>query len=101
MQGGGDPNAKAEGTQVGQLQTNPAAQGPELGEIGSKPQQMPIGDSAMQIQTTANAKSAVGTSAPAGSTQQSSSKTGSGGKGGGGSSGGQNVERGRVMPSGL
>ncbi len=103
--GPNDPNAKAEGMQVGNLQTDPNAAGGDAGAAGDagaqKPQQVAIGDTAMQIKGVSNAPNVVGAQMPAGSTQQMESKVG-GGKGSSAVSGGRNAsERGRAMPSGL
>lgn len=102
--GPADPNAKAEGVQVGQLQTDPNAGGQSEVQLGPKPQAVAIGDSAMQIKTVNNAPGVVGTSVPAGSTQQMEKAVG-GGKGGSGApvsgKGGNATERGRAIPAGL
>jgi hypothetical protein len=98
--GPSDPNAKAEGMQVGQLQTDPNAGGAGEAAGAQKPQQVSIGDSAMQIKGVANAPSVIGAQAPAGQTQQM--EKGVGGGKSGSSQGGRNAnERGQTMPSGL
>lgn len=94
-----DPNAKAEGTQVGQLQGEAGPGG--LEGLAAKPQAVSIGDSAMQIKTVANAPSVVGAAVPAGQTQQMEKKVG-GGKGSTSVPGGRNAaEKGRAIPAGL
>jgi len=109
QQGGGapggpnDPNAKAEGQQVaGGLEADPNGAGGEGGaEAGQKPQQVAIGDRAMQIKGVNNAAGVVGAQVPAGQTQQMEKNVG-GGKGSSSVSGGRNsAEKGRAMPSGL
>ena len=103
ISGPADPNAKAEGVQVGQL----GAPGPD-GEAGapdgtaaSKPQPVAIGDSAMQIKSVANAPGIVGAAVPAGQTQQMEKGVG-GGRGSSAVGGGRNAsEKGRAMPAGL
>lgn len=107
--GPNDPNGKAEGIQVAELQGDPSAGQQGQGPAGApgdaqKPQQVALGDPSMQIKPAANAPGAVG-QVTAGSTQQMETKIG-GGKGGGApgaskSPGGRGVEKGRVMPSGL
>lgn len=103
ISGPADPNAKAEGVQVGQL----GAAGPDGqasapdGTAASKPQPVAIGDSAMQIKTVANAPGIVGAAVPAGQTQQMEKAVG-GGRGSSSVSGGRNAaEKGRAMPAGL
>jgi hypothetical protein len=97
--GPNDPNAKAEGMQVGQLQGESGPGGPE--GLASKPQAVSIGDSAMQIKTVQNAPGVVGAAVPAGQTQQMEKKVG-GGRGSTSVQGGRNAaEKGRAMPSGL
>ena len=98
--GAGDPNAKPEGIQVAQLggeaSNNPAA------AAGEKPPPVAIGDSAMRIQTAANAPGVVGgQQLPANNTQQHDKGTGSGGKGPTGQQGPNRVEKGRTIPAGL
>lgn len=88
-----------QGQQVGQLSGEGG--GPEQGQIGDKPQQISIGDSAMQIKTVANPASIVGGAQPAGKTQQHEKTPGSGGKGAQGNNSNKGVERGRAMPAGL
>lgn len=100
--GPGDPNAKAEGVQVGQLDAGgPDGQAAPDG-TASKPQPVAIGDSAMQIKTVANAPGIVGAAVPAGQTQQMEKSIG-GGRGSGSSGGGgrSQSEKGRAMPAGL
>lgn len=97
-----DPNAKAEGTQVAQLEGAGAEGQAGLEGAGTKPQAVAIGDSAMQIKTVANAPGIVGATVPAGQTQQMEKNIG-GGRGstplnGGGRS---QTEKGRAMPAGL
>lgn len=96
---GGQQGGQAQGQQVAELQGQGG--GPEQGKIGEKPQQVSIGDSAMQIQTVANAPSVVGQQQPAGKTQQHEKTTGTSGKGPTGSNSNKGTERGRVMPAGL
>lgn len=98
-----DPNAKAEGVQVGQLgAAEPGGQaGAPDGTAANKPQPVAIGDSAMQIKTVANAPGIVGAAVPAGQTQQMEKGVG-GGRGSSAVGGGRNAaEKGRVMPAGL
>jgi hypothetical protein len=98
--GAGDPNAKAEGVQVGQLGGEGSSQ--DSVAAGEKPPPMAIGDSAMKIQTSGAAAGVVGAQQVGVNTQQHEKGTGSGGKGTGGSSGGANrAEKGRTMPAGL
>lgn len=101
--GGGpnDPNAKAEGVQVGSLGKDAAqAGGPDVANV-PKPTPVKIGDPTMQIKTVGNAAGVVG-AVTAGATQQMEKGTG-GGKGGGspGDNGNRGVEKGRTMPAGL
>lgn len=97
---GGQQGGQPQGQQVAELQGQGG--GPEQGQIGEKPPQVSIGDSAMQIQTVANAPSIVGQQQqPAGKTQQHEKTTGSGGKGPTGSNSNKGTERGRTMPAGL
>lgn len=101
--GPSDPNAAAEGMQVGQLETDPNAGGAQgqMAGVGAKPPPVAIGDKAMQIKSAPGAASAVGAAMPAGATQQMESKTG-GGRGSSSVSGGRNAaEKGRAMPAGL
>ncbi len=98
--GAGDPNATAEGIQVGQLKTDPSA-GADAQAMPSKPQAVAIGDSAMQIKSVPGAKGAVGTAVPTSSTQQMEKNVG-GGKGSTPIPGGRNAaEKGRSIPAGL
>ena len=102
--GGGqnDPNAKAEGIQVAELQTDESA-GPagEPDPNTRKPQPVAIGDSTRQIKPAANAPGVVGAQVPAGNTQQMEKATGGAAKGSSGNSGNRGVEKGRAMPAGL
>ena len=102
--GGGqnDPNAKAEGIQVAELQTDESA-GPagEPDPNTRKPQPVAIGDSTRQIKPAANAPGVVGAQVPAGNTQQMEKATGGTAKGSSGNSGNRGVEKGRAMPAGL
>jgi len=100
--GQGDPNAKAEGIQVAELKTDPEgnSQSGNPGDAGRKPQQVSIGDSAMQIKTTPNAPSVVG-SQPAGQTQQMEKNIGTGGIQAKGNNSNKGSERGQVIPAGL
>jgi len=98
--GSGDPNATPEGAQVAQLE----GQGGSGEQIppGEKPQPVAIGDSAMQIKTSAAAPGVVGgQQIPAQNTQQHEKGTGSGGKGPSGAQGGGRIEKGRSIPAGL
>ncbi len=105
--GGGqnDPNAKAEGIQVAELQTDesagPAGQGGAPDPNTQKPQPVAIGDSTRQITPAANAPGVVGVQTPAGNTQQMEKATGGAAKGSSGNNGNRGVEKGRVMPAGL
>lgn len=97
--GAGDPNAKADDVQVGQLGGEGSAQ--DSVAAGDKPTQMAIGDSSMRIQTSGAAAGVVGAQQVAGATQQHEKGTGSGGKGAGGSGGPNRAEKGRTIPAGL
>ncbi len=102
--GGGkdDPNAKAEGRQVGELKTDEAAGGAAPDAAVQKPSQVAIGDPAMQIKPAPNAPGIIGATTPAGNTQQMEKPTGgSGGKGTSGDNNNRGVEKGRVVPAGL
>jgi hypothetical protein len=97
----GTPGA-AEGIEVAGLQgeASPAAAGGQAG--ANKPQQVALGDSAMQIKPQPNAPNVVGAQQPVGKDvpQAYDKNTPGGGKQSGGR-GNQGVEKGRVMPSGL
>ncbi|MDO8544671.1 MAG: hypothetical protein Q7S40_29875 [Opitutaceae bacterium] len=96
--GQGDPNAKAEGIQVAELQ----GEGGGPGNANTqKPGQVSIGDSAMQIKTVANAPSVVGAQQPSGQTQQHEKATGTGGRPPTGNNANRGSEKGRAMPAGL
>jgi hypothetical protein len=99
-----DPNAKAEGMQVGELKSDGAGgQSGQSAPSPNKPQQVALGDSAMQIKPQNPAPGVVGAQQlPQGkdTPQQYDTKTPGGGKQSGGS-GNQGVEKGRVMPSGI
>jgi hypothetical protein len=98
--GAGDPNAKADGVQVGQL--GGEGSGQDSVAASGKPPPAAIGDPAMRIQTSGAAAGVVGAQQIGVSTQQHEKGTGSGGKGTGGASGGANrAEKGRTMPAGL
>ena len=98
--GAGDPNAKAEGIQVAQLGGEGSAEQPP--SAGEKPPPVTIGDSAMQIKTSANSPGVVGgQQLPATNTQQHEKGTGTGGKGPTGTQGPNKVEKGRTIPAGL
>ena len=99
VSGAGDQNGQPRGQQVAELQGQGG--GPEQGTIGEKPQQVSIGDSAMQIQTVANAPSVVGQQQQSGKSQQHEKTTGTGGKAPAGSNSNRGAERGQVMPAGL
>ncbi len=95
----GDPNAKAEGIQVAQLQGEGGGNPGDMAG-GQKPSQVSIGDAAMQIQTMPNSPSVVGTQS-SGTTQQHEKTTGTGGKAPVGNNANKGAERGRTMPAGL
>lgn len=96
--GGGDPNATADGVQVGGL----SGEGSPQGAGGDrKSRQVTIGDSAMRIEAGPPVPGAVGSQIPPGPIQQHEKGTGSGGKGASGSNVNKGVERGRSIPSGL
>jgi hypothetical protein len=95
-----DPNAKAGGMQVAQLETDPNAGDQGGAETGPKPQPVAIGDKAMQIKSVTNAPGIVGTQQP--STAQQMEKQVGGGKGSTAVPAGRNAaERGRAIPAGL
>jgi hypothetical protein len=97
--GAGDPNAKPEGVQVAQLEGQGSGQQIPAGE---KPPPVAIGDSAMQIKTSAPSPGVVGAQqVPSQNTQQHDKGTGSGGKGPTGTQGPGRVEKGRTIPAGL
>jgi hypothetical protein len=99
--GAGDPNAKAEGVQVAQLGGEPSGD-QQPGGSGEKPPPVAIGDSAMQIKTSANSPGVVGAQqVPSQNTQQHEKGTGTGGKGPTGTQGPGRVEKGRTIPAGL
>lgn len=101
QQGGqGTPIAAPEGVQVASLQ---GEGGGSPGDVpaGQKPQQITIGDSAMQIKTQQNAPSIVGAQQPAGQTQQHEKATGTGGRPPIGNNTNRGAEKGRAMPAGL
>src|SRR5690606_7718936 len=80
IQGAGDPNAKAEGIKVAELQGE--GSGDQQGPASEKPPPVAIGDSAMQIQTSTNTPGVVGgQQLPQTNTQQHEKGTGTGGKG--------------------
>ncbi|MEO7412093.1 MAG: hypothetical protein ABIZ81_01945 [Opitutaceae bacterium] len=90
----------AEGTQVSEMKGE--AQSGQSGQSGSKPQQVALGDKAMQIKPQANVPSVVGAQQqPVGKEvpQQYDKNTPSGGKQTPGRN--QGVEKGRVMPAGI
>jgi len=106
--GQNDPNASANGIQVGEIMTDPSLGPQGQGGAGApggvqKPQQVALGDPSMQIKADPNAPGAVGQMSGGGSTQQMESKIGHGTGGGAGAStpAGRGVEKGRVMPAGL
>lgn len=96
---GGQQGGQPQGAQVGQLSGEGG--GPEQGQIGEKPPEVSIGDSAMQIKTIGNPAAVVGGAQPAGQTQQHEKTPGTGGKGAQGNNSNKGVERGRAMPAGL
>lgn len=97
-----DPNAKAEGAQAAGMQGNPEAG--QAGQPGNsnRPQQVAIGDNAMQIKPQASNPTVVGAQQPVGKEvpQQYDKNTPSGGKQTP-SRGNQGVEKGKVMPAGI
>jgi len=99
--GRNDPNAKAEGVQVGELKIDDSvANSPEINASGV-PVEIGIGDSTMAIKPVAAPATTTAGAQSAGNTQQSN-KTGGPAQGGaGGSSGNRGAERGKTMPSGL
>lgn len=99
VNGAGQAGAQPQGAQVGQLSGEGG--GPEQGQIGEKPPQVSLGDSAMQIKTIGNPASVVGGAQQAGQTQQHEKTPGTGGKGAAGNNSNKGVERGRAMPAGL
>lgn len=96
-----DPNAKAEGASAENLQVPDGAQAAQSDAAESnRPQEVSLGDAAMQIQTAANQQNAVGGQQQAAqSTQQYEKGAASGNQRGDRSGGG--VERGKVVPQGL
>jgi hypothetical protein len=97
--GRNDPNAKAEGIQVGSLVVDEsAADSPQI-DVTGVPIAIGVGDTAMAIKPVAAAAGTTGTQS-AGNTQQAGKATGPTG-GAGGSSGNRGAERGKTMPSGL
>jgi hypothetical protein len=100
--GRNDPNAKAEGIQVGSLNTDEStANSPQIDPTGV-PIEIGIGDTANAIKPVAAAAGVTGKES-AGTTQQAGKNTAPGGaqSGAGGSSGNRGSERGKTMPSGL
>jgi hypothetical protein len=98
--GAGDPNAKADGVQVGQLGGEGSSQ--DSVAASERPPPVAIGDSAMRIQTSGAVAGVVGAQQIGVNTQQHEKGTGTGGKGTGGATGGANrSEKGRTMPAGL
>jgi hypothetical protein len=97
---GNDPNAKAEGIQVGELKVDESVAAAKPIEVTGVPIAIGVGDSAMAIKPVAAAAGLTGTES-AGNTQQAGKETGgnSGSTGGGGANRG--AERGKTMPSGL
>lgn len=96
-----DPNAKAEGVQVAQLETDPNAESQAGGAGGQKPPPVEIGDKAMQIKSVAS-PAVVGSQQQQASTAQQMEKQVGGGKGSAPIKAGTNAaERGRAMPAGL
>jgi hypothetical protein len=98
-------NGQGGGTQVSELKTDAANAGGVMGAGGepnaAKPQQVALGDPAMQIKGVANAPSVVGASQPAGQTQQMEKAVGQAAKGSAGDNTNKGVEKGRVVPAGL
>lgn len=101
VDGAGQQGGQPQGQQVGQLTGEGG--GPEQGTIGEKPQQVSLGDSAMQIKTIPNPASVVGGTQQqsAGQTQQHEKTPGTGGKGAVGNNSNRGSERGRAIPAGL
>ncbi len=95
--GRNDPNAKAEGIQVGELKGSEDS--PQI-DVTGVPIEIGVGDSAMAIKPVAAAAGVTGKES-AGNTQQSSKTAGPALGGAGGSSGNRGAERGKTMPSGL
>lgn len=96
--GGAGPAATAEGMQAANLRV-PEGAANAVGAATGKPQQMQIGDAALQIQTSAeNNSDVVGTQAS--NSQQFDRKVGSGGSATP-TAGNVGVEKGRVVPKGL
>jgi hypothetical protein len=103
---GGQGDASADGTQVGEMAgSNGASQGGSPPPPSGKPQQVALGDSAMQIKSSGAAPGVVGAekmeSAGKDVPQQYDARTPGGGKQSGSGRGNQGVEKGRVMPSGI
>jgi len=101
-----DPNAKPDGAQVGQL--NAGETGGAQPEIGPKPSQVSIGDSAMQIKgrgpmhPVSSVQRLKPRPIPSKWKKKIGSAGGSGGTGSPGPAGGRNAaEKGRAMPAGL
>jgi hypothetical protein len=97
-----DPNAKAEGMSAENLQIPEGAQADQsAAQASSKPQDVSLGDAAMQIQTAANQQNAVG-----GQQQQAAQSTQQYEKGAAqgnqrGDNNNRGVERGQAVPQGL
>lgn len=99
--GRNDPNAKAEGVQVGELKIDDSVtNSPEIDASGV-PVDIGIGDSTMAIKPVAAPAATTAGAQSAGNTQQSSRAGGPAQGGAGGSSGNRGAERGKTMPSGL
>ncbi len=97
--GRNDPNAKAEGIQVGSLVVDESvADSPQI-DVTGVPIAIGVGDTAMAIKPVATAAGTTGTQS-AGTTQQTGKASGPAG-GAGGSSGNRGAERGKTMQSGL
>ncbi|HEX2852564.1 MAG TPA: hypothetical protein VHO24_04945 [Opitutaceae bacterium] len=99
--GQNESGGKAEGQQVGQLKGENS--GGAAGQESSRPQQVALGDSAMQIKPQANVPGVIGNQQQITGKevpQQYDKNTPAGGKQTPGR-GNQGVEKGRVMPAGI
>lgn len=99
--GQNDPNASAQGIQVGQLMGEGGGQPSDMTEA-PRPSPVSIGDAAMQIKTLPNSPAIVGaTQVAAQNTQQHEKQTGTGGAPPVGNNANRGAEKGRTMPAGL
>jgi hypothetical protein len=98
-----DPNAKAEGVQVGQL--NGASAGGQQGGQNSaqsgKPAQIALGDKAMQISQASATPGVVGSQVADPMTRPADAKMGNGVVAPSGDNSNRGAEKGRTMPQGL